>query len=49
MAELDAMINPPPPPPEPEVVYVEATEGSDELGTRDFNIDAWSKKPRSWW
>ena len=49
MNELEAMINPPAPPPEPTLVYVEAEEGSDELGTADFNIERWSKKPRSWW
>jgi hypothetical protein len=47
--ELESMINPPAPPAEPTVTYVEAEEGSDELGTADFNIELWSKKPRSWW
>jgi hypothetical protein len=48
MGELEQMINPPSAS-EPEVVYVEATEGSDQLGTRDFNYELWAKKPRSWW
>jgi hypothetical protein len=50
MGELDAMINPaqPQPPPEPEVIYVEAAEGSDQLGTSDFNPKLWMQKPRSW-
>jgi hypothetical protein len=48
LSELEAMINPPAPPTEPSVVYVKAEEGSDELGTADFNIELWSKKPRSW-
>ena len=49
MGELDAMISPPAPPPEPQIVYVEAEQGSDQLGTADFNIELWSKKPRPWW
>jgi hypothetical protein len=30
----------------PKWVYVEPYEGSDELGTRDFNVNAWMNKPR---
>jgi len=48
MNELEAMINPPPPAPEPTVVYVEAAEGSDQLGTPDFNPKLWMQKSRSW-
>jgi len=50
MDELDATINPPAPPqePEPTVVYVEAAEGSDQLGTSDFNPKRWMQKSRSW-
>jgi len=47
MGELERMMNLPAP--EPEVVYVEPYEGSDELGTRDFNVKAWMNKPRPWW
>jgi hypothetical protein len=46
--ELEAAINPPPPPPEPEVIYVEAAEGSDQLGASDFDYKLWMQKPRSW-
>src|SRR5262249_53727417 len=36
--ELDAYFNPPAPSaPEPEIVYVEPSEGSNRLGTPDFN------------
>ena len=49
IASLEAMINPPAPPPEPTVIYVEAAEGSDQLGTSDFNPKLWMQKPRSWW
>jgi hypothetical protein len=39
-----------PPAPEPTVVIVERpSEGSAELGSRDFDIAAFNKKPRSWW
>jgi len=48
MGELERMINPPAPP-EPEVIYVEPYEGSDQLGTGDYNHDLWMKKPRPWW
>ena len=48
MNELEAAINPPPPPPEPQIVYVDAAEGSDQLGTSDFNPKLWMQKPRSW-
>jgi hypothetical protein len=48
IADLEAAINPAPPP-EPTVVYVEAEAGSDELGTANFNVELWSRKPRSWW
>jgi hypothetical protein len=34
-----------PPPPEPEIV----DEPGSNLGSRDFNVEAWMKKPRSWW
>jgi hypothetical protein len=48
--EVESAINPQPPPePEPTVVYVEATEGSDQLGTTDFNPKLWMQKPRPWW
>jgi hypothetical protein len=49
MGELDALTNPPQPatPPEPEVI--ETVEGSDQLGTSDFNPKLWMQKPRSWW
>jgi hypothetical protein len=48
--ELEKMLSPPPPPPpEPEVVYVEAAEGSDQLGASDFNPKLWMQKPRPWW
>jgi len=48
--DLERQINPPAPPENlTEIVYVEAAEGSDELGTSDFNIEAWSRKSRSWW
>jgi cell wall assembly regulator SMI1 len=48
LTELDQMANPPP---EnlTEIVYVEAAEGSDQLGTSDFNPKLWMQKPRSWW
>jgi primosomal protein N' len=48
MADLEQYFNPRAPEPEPEIVYVEADEGSDELGTRDFNPKLWMQKPRSW-
>src|SRR5262249_41806449 len=49
LADLERHFNPPPPPaPEPEVVYVEAVEGSDQLGTSDFNPKLRMQKPRSW-
>jgi hypothetical protein len=47
MSELDALVTPPPPP-EPTVVYVEAAEGSDQLGTPDFNPKLWMQKSRPW-
>jgi hypothetical protein len=37
IADIESRFNLPPPPPEPGVVYVEAVEGSDQLGTSDFN------------
>jgi hypothetical protein len=46
--EVSNYFNPPAPPPEPEVIYVEAAEGSDQLGTPDFNPKLWMQKPRSW-
>jgi len=49
MSELDQMINPPSPPPEPQTVYVEREEGSLDLGTADFDVGLFNKKPRSWW
>jgi hypothetical protein len=49
VADLERMISPPAPAPEPTVVYVEAAEGSDQLGTSDFNPKLWMQKPRSWW
>jgi hypothetical protein len=49
LADIERHFNPPLPTPEPEVIYVEAAEGSDQLGDRDFSVDAWMKKPRSWW
>ncbi len=39
----------PPTPLEREPEVVEAAEGSDQLGDRDFSVDAWMKKSRSWW
>jgi hypothetical protein len=48
LADVERHFNPPPPAPEPEVVYVEAVEGSDQLGTSDFNPKLWMQKPRSW-
>ena len=47
--ELEAAMNPPPPPPAPDVIYVEAVEGSDQLGSSDFNPTLWMQKSRSWW
>jgi hypothetical protein len=38
----------PPPPPEPTVVVVESDDGSADLGSRNFDVAKWSKKPRSW-
>jgi hypothetical protein len=54
MNELETLINSPPLPSEPEVltenVYVSEDEaGSPHLGDRDFSVDAFMKKPRSWW
>jgi hypothetical protein len=49
LADVERHFNPPQPPPEPEVTYVEAAEGSDQLGTSDFNPKLWMQKPRSWW
>jgi hypothetical protein len=49
LADVERHFNPPPPSPEPTVVYVEAAEGSDQLGTSDFNPKLWMQKPRSWW
>jgi hypothetical protein len=46
LTEIDGIVNPPP---EPDVIYVEAAEGSDQLGTSDFNPKLWMQKPRSWW
>jgi len=48
LADLERTINPPPPPPEPQIIYVEAEEGSDQLGDRDFNVALWQKRPCSW-
>jgi hypothetical protein len=49
MGKLEKMLAPPPEPsPEPDVIYVEAVEGSDQLGTSDFNPKLWMQKPRSW-
>jgi hypothetical protein len=42
------MLSPPAPPPEPEVIYLEAAEKSDQLGTPDFNPKLWMQKPRLW-
>jgi hypothetical protein len=36
MNELEAAINPPPPP-EPEIIYVEAEQGTGRLGYADFD------------
>jgi len=47
MGELEKMLRPPPP--EPEIIYVEATGGSDQLGESDFNVELWRNKPRPWW
>jgi len=49
MSELEKMLVPAPQPPEPTVVVVESADGSDELGTRDFNHERWMQKSRSWW
>jgi hypothetical protein len=49
IADIESHFNPPPPPPEPEVIYVEGVEGSDQLGTSDFNPTLWMQKSRSWW
>jgi len=49
LADVERHLTPPAPPPEPEVIYVEAVEGSDQLGTSDFNPKLWMQKPRSWW
>ena len=54
MNELEALLDPQAPPSEPEVlaenVYVSEDEaGSPNLGDRDFSVDAFMKKPRSWW
>jgi hypothetical protein len=46
-ADLENSTNPPPAP-EPEVIYIQATEGSDQLGTSDFNPKLWMQKPRPW-
>jgi hypothetical protein len=46
MGELEAMINPPAP--EPDEPVIEDEPGST-FGTADFNVEAWSKKRRSWW
>lgn len=39
----------PPPPPEPNFVVVQEDDGSADLGSRNFDVAKWSKKPRSWW
>ena len=54
MNELEALLDPQAPPSEPEVltenVYVSEDEArSPNLGDRDFSVDAFMKKPRSWW
>jgi hypothetical protein len=49
LADVERHFNPPSPPPAPEVIHVEAVEGSDQLGTSDFNPKLWMQKPRSWW
>jgi hypothetical protein len=46
IADIERHFNPPTPAPGPEVIYVEATEGSDQLGTSDFNPKLWMQKPR---
>jgi hypothetical protein len=39
-----------PPPPEPITVIVQPEDdGSADLGSRNFDVAKWSKKPRSWW
>jgi hypothetical protein len=39
----------PPPPPEPTVVVVSEDYGSADLGSRNFDVAKWARKPRSWW
>jgi hypothetical protein len=48
---LDAAlaIRNPPPPPEPTIVFVQEDDGSGDLGSRNFDVAKWAKKPRSWW
>jgi hypothetical protein len=45
--ELQRRFNPPPPAPEPEVIYVEAEEGTGRLGYADFSPDL-LKQPMRW-
>jgi hypothetical protein len=48
-ARLKSLLNPPAPP-EPTVVVVQPEDdGSADLGSPNFDVDKWSKKPRSWW
>jgi hypothetical protein len=39
----------PPPPPEPTIVVVQEDDGAADLGSRNFDVAKWAKKPRSWW
>jgi hypothetical protein len=38
----------PPAPPEPATVFVQEDDGSADLGSRNFDVGKWARKPRSW-
>jgi hypothetical protein len=42
-------LSPPMPEAEPTVVVVSEDDGSADLGSPNFDVAKWSKKPRSWW
>jgi hypothetical protein len=48
IAELDQHFNPPPPAPEPEVIYIEAEQGTGRLGYSDFDPSLMTQ-PHRWW
>jgi hypothetical protein len=48
IADLERHFNPPPPVSEPEVIYVEAEQGTGRLGYSDFDVRLMAQ-PLRWW